>query len=1167
MKILCLLKVTITWLLCLPVLCFGAASGDFFYKNFTAIDLKSSDWIQSIAQDHRGIIFAGNNIGTILEYDGTNWRSIQATNGPIRVLKSDAAGRIYVGSFGEFGYIEAAENGKMVYHSLLDKVKARDRDISDVWSIEILGDDIYFRSVERLFRLRNGEITSFRNSYGWFGNMISVDGNLYVSIDYSGILLHMKGDSLVKFFESKEFESVAFGRSADYDKHKKLIGSWGGGVFIFCPSNLNQPGKQVFERIPATASNKNLLRGVEVYSVEKDIFAARTDNGITVFDRKGSELVYLTTKNGLKSSLIETVYSDNNHVLWIGTEKGITRVDISSPISTWYSFNEFTGTTWGIMSYSKTIYFWGFKGIFYLKDDQAVTLHKETYGLTEFREPDHPSKTHLIALNFNSLVEVKNARLNNLLTFPEPLLYQQIYISKQDPGKVYLYCANGLYLIRFKNGRWIWAGNIAGITVGIQSFAEDAQGGLWLVINNNKSIIHLSPVGNSPDSDTVPVFKKELYEYPSGLRPSMWIRCFTVKNQVLFGTEKGLFHFDPGFDRFVPDTTLGKQFADGSHAAYILKEGPDGVIFIAGQLHNRDDIGLCIPREGNSYSWYTRPFIDLAPQMRIYDACFEYDGSIWICSDEGLNRYDPHKDKRIPAKFNTLIREVITGRDSVLTLKPVLPHNFKSIRFSYSAVSYEGEDQNVYQYILAGFDKEWSNWTTASSKEYSNLSEGKYTFKVKGKNIFGMISDEATYQFTILPPWYRNIWAYLAYVAALALLIYGVVLLNLRRLKAANLLLEKSVRERTAEIVRQKEEIISINENLLLQKEELKTALDVLSETHAHLIRSEKMASLGQLIAGIAHEINTPLGAIKASVNDMKTNSSEILKQLPDLIKKLDDHQFSLFLRLINRSTQIVVPANLKEERTYKKELEKELEEKRIPDAVYIADTLADMGIYGDIDPFLSILNGNTQLLTSAYHLSQLMKNSRNIETAIERASRIVLALKNYSHMNNREDKTEANIAESIITVLTFYQNRIKQGIHLTTEFEPLPRIYCYPDELNQVWINLITNAIDAMDGQGELRITVNRENDFVVIRIADSGKGIPLNIQSKIYDAFYSTKPAGSGLGLFIVKEIIDKHGGNISFDSNEGEGTTFTIQLPLITGTIKTQSYEDIKKSDSLR
>ena len=1150
--------------------------GEFLFRNFTAQEIKASDWIQSIAQDNRGIIYAGNNLGTILEYDGSMWRTISATNGPIRCLKSDASGRIYVGSFGDFGYLEPSDNGEMKYHSLMDLVPEDDKNISDVWSIEIFGNDIYFRSVERIFRYRNGRITPFRTEYGWFGNMISLDDELFATIDYAGIILQVSGDSLTKFYESSDYTNLAFGASAPYDAHTKLVGSWGGGVFVFCPGNLNKPGRKVLERMPypEALSNKNLLKAVEVYLVEPGIYAARTDNSITVFNHRGAELTNLNTRNGLKSSLIETVFSDRDQVLWIGTERGITHVDISSPISSWYSIRENTGTVWGVTSYKDSIYIWGINGIFRLNNKGVEKILEETYDLVEFTEPGNKSATHLLAINYNSLVEIKNNRLQKLITFPEPLLYQQIFISKLHPDRIYLYGANGLYLIRFYKGGWIWEDNIADVNVGIQSFSEDASGDLWLAVSNSRRLIRLMPEKKDPEEPPVEYFK-QLYN-PSEEVATRWIRCFTVKSRSVFGTDKGLFRFDAVSNGFVHDTVLGERFTDGMHAVYTLKEDEGGKVFIADRMHRLDDVGLSIP-EAKGASWYSRPFLNLTSHIRIYDACFDSKGNVWMVTHEGLSKYDPSKDRKMPGKFNTLIREVISGKSvlfhgsyaNILNetdhnkdiklpvmaqpdyMIPELPYRMNSVMIRYAAVNFVGHDQNLYQYMLEGFEKEWSAWTPQNSKEYSNLQEGRYIFRVKGKNVFGIESEEAIYQFTILPPWYRTVWAYFAYFLAASLLVYGIVMLNLRRLRSANLLLEASVKERTAEVVEQKEEILMINENLLVKQEELQITLDTLYDMQDHLIRSEKLASLGQLIAGIAHEINTPLGTIKASVNDINNNSQLILSLLPELIRKLDEKEFNLFVELVNRSTRVIVPTSSKQDRLYKRALQKHLEEKKIPDPANKADTLVDMGIYDDIDHYLTILNnGNDNFLQVAYQLSQLIRNSKNVEISIERASRIVYALKNYSHMHINEERIEADVTEGIITVLTLFQNQTKKGIHLTTDFEPIPRIYCYPDELNQVWTNLISNAIDAMDRKGELTVSAKRVKDQIAVSISDTGTGIPANIQPRIFDAFFSTKQSGegSGLGLFIIKEIVDKHGGKISFETQEGQGTTFTVTLPVL-------------------
>lgn len=496
MKANLILSVSLLWFFTLiNCLCIAQGQGDYFFRNFTSKEMKASDWIQSIVQDFRGIIYAGNNLGTILEYDGSRWRTISATNGPIRSLKADSSGRIYVGSFGDFGYLEPDRKGSMQYKSLMPYVAEEDRNISDVWSIDFFQGDVYFRTVERLFRYRDGKIQSFSNAQGWFGNLIILDDQLYVTLDYNGTILKLTGDSLEKFFESKELASVAFGASAPYETGKKLIGSWGGGLFVFCPENINKPGKKVFDRLTGTEArmNKHLDAAAEVFIVEPGIFAARTKDGVSVFNKSGAEIYYLSTENGLKSSLVETVYTDKNNVLWIGTENGITRVDISSPMSTWHSISENTGTIWGIISYQKSIYFWGINGIYKLSNDREEKIHREAYGLVEYREPGNRGKTHLLALNSNALTEIKNNKLINLITFPERLLYQQIFISRRHPERIYLYGANGLYLIRFHNNKWMWEDTIAGVDVGIQSLAEDVNGDLWLAVNNSRKLIRLMP--------------------------------------------------------------------------------------------------------------------------------------------------------------------------------------------------------------------------------------------------------------------------------------------------------------------------------------------------------------------------------------------------------------------------------------------------------------------------------------------------------------------------------------------------------------------------------------------------------------------------------------------------------------------------------------------------
>jgi signal transduction histidine kinase len=208
------------------------------------------------------------------------------------------------------------------------------------------------------------------------------------------------------------------------------------------------------------------------------------------------------------------------------------------------------------------------------------------------------------------------------------------------------------------------------------------------------------------------------------------------------------------------------------------------------------------------------------------------------------------------------------------------------------------------------------------------------------------------------------------------------------------------------------------------------------------------------------------------------------------------------------------------------------------------------MGIYADVHPFLSLFLHTEQrlILSVAYNLSVQRHNSTNIFQAVERVSKIVSALKHYAHYQDAVDMTEAHLADNIDIVLTLYHNQLKHDIDVVRRYDEVPAIRCYPDELTQVWTNVIHNAIQAMDGKGVLEITLSQREQGVVAAFTDSGCGVPEAIKERIFEPFVTTKVAGegSGLGLDICRQIIEKHQGTIDFESQPGK-TTFSVWLPL--------------------
>uniref|UniRef100_UPI00187F17E0 sensor histidine kinase n=1 Tax=Microcoleus sp. LEGE 07076 TaxID=915322 RepID=UPI00187F17E0 len=257
------------------------------------------------------------------------------------------------------------------------------------------------------------------------------------------------------------------------------------------------------------------------------------------------------------------------------------------------------------------------------------------------------------------------------------------------------------------------------------------------------------------------------------------------------------------------------------------------------------------------------------------------------------------------------------------------------------------------------------------------------------------------------------------------------------------------------------------------------------------------------------------------------------------------------FLSLMYSSRQQNYALSTREKRELKKGLKQQLESAEIDNIDSIANILVNIGLQGNLEEFLPLLKDpeSENIIKTAYDFASIYRSAKTIATATERAAKVVFALKNYARYDINSEKLQVNITEGIETVLTLYQNQIKQGVEIVRNYEAeLPAALCYPDELNQVWTNLIHNALQAMENQGTLTIDARQQDTNVVVKITDSGKGIPPEILPKIFEPFFTTKPAGegSGLGLDIVEKIIKKHQGKIDVKSVPGQ-TEFTVSVPI--------------------
>ncbi|HJY85519.1 MAG TPA: ATP-binding protein [Candidatus Acidoferrales bacterium] len=329
---------------------------------------------------------------------------------------------------------------------------------------------------------------------------------------------------------------------------------------------------------------------------------------------------------------------------------------------------------------------------------------------------------------------------------------------------------------------------------------------------------------------------------------------------------------------------------------------------------------------------------------------------------------------------------------------------------------------------------------------------------------------------------------------------------------------------------------------------------DRIRETAKIETQRDKLMALGKLSAGLAHELNNPAAAAQRAAGSLR----EALETVRDASIRLARHALSpeqreTILRFEREAQQDTAstPVDPLAQSDREERITTWLEARQIPDSWKIAPVLADVGAEVPTLEDLAAKVGEKVVSDALIRIVSLLTISRligEIENSAKRISDLVRAIKEYSYMD-QAPLQEVDIHHGIENTLTILGHRLKQGVTVIRDYDPnLPRVCAYGGELNQIWTNLIDNAIDAMNGKGELRIRSKLSLDRVLVEIGDNGPGIPPEMQARIFDPFFTTKGVGqgTGLGLDTACRIARKHHGDIRVVSKPGD-TRFQVDLPI--------------------
>lgn len=836
--------------------------------NYTKFDYHGGSQNWDIGQDKHRVMYFANNEG-LLSFDGSHWKLYPLPNNTvIWSLAVSDDGKIFVGGQDEIGYFSPGTNGILTYTSLKDKIPEQHTRFADVWHIAIMGNRIFFQADDRIFEYNGQSVRVHQSASQWLF-MAHAGGRLYTSDRVAG-LLQLHADQWTPLQDGKKLAGVLIAGMVPMGKDSVFIVTRTNGIFLLHNGTITAQ---------QYTGHNNLYINTVAKINDAEFAMATSSGGCVVINIKNNTWQSFSDGQGLQNNNALSVFVDANSNLWTGLNSGISYINYNSAIRYLQigKANNLPGYSTRI--YHNRLYVGTSNGLYSapLPSNNEVHVTKDDFSLvknTENREAWnlHEVNGHLLLGNDIGSYDIQGADAH-LISGGTGSWYFLPMSSVYPAQDIVVGTYNGLKRLRYENNTFIDEGKMEGLHDSYRFMALDNNGDIW-ASHPYRGIYRFSLSSDKKK------YASHLYTPHDGLPSALNNFVFKIKNQILFATAKGLYEFNPQTNRFSPSGFLSSVF--GSMKIQYLTEDKEGNIWFC----NEKGTGVIhfFPADAISNPSVTY-FPELAGQLLSkFENIYPYNReNVFIGSEKGLIHLDYKRYAATQPNVTVRLGMVkYTGKsDSTIfggyqdarsgEMRP-LPSTVKAFHFEYSSPSYSSQKNIEYSYQLEGYDNDWSSWDTKTEKDYTNLSNGKYTFKVKARDNQHNESAVVAYSFVIKAPWYKTIWAILGYISLLA----GLVLLIQKHQKNKLLLQQQKFEEEQKrlkyihhlELEKNEKEIIKLQNEKLAQEILLKKK--ELANTSMHLM--EKAETLTK---------------IKEKVSRLNTEarSGNDIKSITDLIK------------------------------------------------------------------------------------------------------------------------------------------------------------------------------------------------------------------------------------------------------------------------------------------